>query len=258
LEKAKQMRIVGVDSIIASALTRHIFRPIGRDDDFVAALSELAVSNPNMESFCRSSHFAVMEKLPRYRDSVIDKAVKAAVRDVIKGVSPILSDATIRQFRIDLEDTCRIAEQEWQVFQRYKKRYEVDMEGDKEFYFPVPLWQPSEGNDSREVNRSETKSAQDQAGNGQKGKQLPSTERRPDLGPIVTSVWPLLRVVEANGANPLFSGWALFWDQAKVAQEQVKKANREAARSVNKQDETKRSPRPLFHAAFSAGSPKST
>lgn len=251
------MRIVGVGSAIASALTRHIFRPpVGIGGGFDVALSGLARADPDMESFYRSSHLAVLGKLSEYRASVFNRAVKTAVSEILTSVDRILPATKMQEFRVHLEDVCRIADEDWQAIQRYKERYEVDMDGDKRFYEHVPLWRPV-GAESPKTNGAAKTPPPGQASHGQKAERRSPAEGGAKPVPIVTSVWPLLRVVGAAGTVRMISGWALFSDQTREAEEQVLRESRRAGREEGRRDEKKGGPRPISLGKFLPGSPKS-
>lgn len=249
------MRIVAVDSIIALALTQHIFRPVGMDNAFATAMTTLAHTNPDMEAFYRSSHLIVIDQLSGYTRSVVDQARKTAIKEIINSVTQILPAEKIRDFRIHLEDVCRVAEGEWQTFQRYTERYELDMAGDVHCYDPVPLWQPA-STESPKGNGAAKIPAKGQACNGQKVERPLPSEGKGKSAVLVTSVWPLLRAVGTAGAVTTFSGWALFSDQTKEADEQVMRAKRQTSREEGKQEEKKSGSRPLSLGAFLPGSQK--
>lgn len=250
--EAKQVRIIAVNSIIARALTRHIFRPIGIDGGLATAVSNLAGTNPGMEAFYRSSHLAVLDSLPDYKLSVVNRAVKAAVTEILGSVSCILKDEKKEDFRAHLEDVCKTADREWQVYQRYQERYEVDMDGDKACYDHVPLWKPS----SADAPKSNGTAKMPSSGPVQNGQKTEHTEVKTSSAAIVTSVWPLLKVVDITGAAPRISGLALFSDQTRRVEEQVRRENRKASREESKLEDRKSGKRPVSLGAILQSSPK--
>ena len=250
--EAKQMRIIAVNSRIATVLTRHIFRPVGMDNSFAVAVSNLARANPDMESFYRSSHLAVLESLPDYRLSIVTRTVKAAVAEIVSSVSCIVKAENKEEFRARLEDVCKRASEEWQAFQRYSERYEADMDGDKACYEHVPLWQPAKAQTPKTNGTAKTPSL-GPVQNVQKAAE--QAEVKTPSAAIVTSVWPLLKVVGTAGADPEISGLALFSDQTRRVEEQVRRENRKASREESKQDDWKSSKRPVSLGAFLQGSP---
>lgn len=247
------MRTIAASTTIALALTRYIFRPIGLDDGCAEAMSRLARENPNMESFHRSAHLAAIDAQPDYRDTIIDRAVKAATADIIQSVGQILLAANIREFQSQLEGVCRTAQREWRVFQQYKERYEVDMAGDDRFYDSVPLWEPAEAA-SPKTNGAANKSAQDAARNNQKTERTLPAKQKSKSAILVAYVWPLLKVVDASGYVPKLEGLALFSDQTKEAEEQIMRLNRQVNRKEGKQDEKMR---PISIRMFLPSPPKS-
>ena len=250
--EAKQMRIIAVNSIIATALTRHIFQPIGIDRAFATAVSEMAHTNPDMEAFYRSSHLAVLDNLPGYRLSVVSRATKAAVADILTFVGCILNDDNKEKFQACIEDICKRADSEWQVYQRYGERYEVDMHGDKACYDHAPLWKPSKEDTFRSNGTAKAPSP----GPSQNGQKTEYAEVKASSAAVVASVWPLLKVVGIAGIVPKISGLALFSDQTRRVEEQVRRENRKASREESKQEDRKSGKRPLSLGAYLQSSPK--
>lgn len=239
--EAKQMRIIAVNSIIATALTQYIFRPIGMDSGFATAMSDLASTNPDKEAFYRSSHLDVLDSLPDYRLAIVNRAVRAAVADTVNSVRYILKDENREQFRVQVEDIYKMADREWRAFQRYEERYEVEMDGDKACYDHAPLWKPSKATTPKSNGTAKMPSL----GPVQNGQKMEHVEVKTSSAAVVTSVWPLLRVVGIAGAVPSVSGLALFSDQTRCVEEQVKRENRKASREESKQDDRKSGKRPV-------------
>lgn len=103
------MRVVAVSPVITSAITHHILRSqFGIDGGFDDALFRLVSADPEMESFYRSFHLAVIGKPPEYRASVLSRAVNTAVTGMTS-VHQILPTTKTQEFRVELEDVCRIA-----------------------------------------------------------------------------------------------------------------------------------------------------
>jgi hypothetical protein len=255
LTEAKQMRIIAVQFIIAKALTRHIFCPAGRDDTFAKIASAVAAEKPDLESFHRSTYLMMIEHQPGYKDFMIERAVMEVTNEIMDRVSStMLSGERREQFRGDVENVCKDIAREWQGFQLCQEKYEADMSGDKDNYYPTPLWEgPANAKrHSPKVNGAEKKPGQDNSGHSQRGKQQhPSTsvgDAKVLQSTIVTAVWPSLRIPSVEG--PIYSGWALFADQAKDAQEQAMRSNRHSIRNGAKQDEQKSSPRAPSLGAF--------
>lgn len=252
---AKQMRIVAVTAIVASALTLHIFRPVGMDKALADATSELARTDPEKESFYRSSHLAVLESLQNYKLSVTNRAVTSAFSKIHDSVAWMLSEERSKEFRDRLDGVCRLANAKWQVFQTYRERYEVEMEGDRD-YEPVSLWQPPRG-DARGANGVNGAATAPAPLNGQKREHKKSAEEKPAV--VVTPVWPLIKVVGLEGEDTRISGLALFSDQTRAAEEQIRRARRVSSREEGKQEEKKNgSSKPLSIGKFLPSSPKST
>lgn len=251
--EAKQMRIIAVESTIAAILTRHVFQPVGLDTGFATALSHLAHTSPDKESFYRSSHLAVLDSLAEYRLTVANRAVNDAVAEILGSVSRVVPAARMQKFQDQLGKVCSEAYGAWQVFQQYGERYEVDMDGDVESYDPVPLWQSSPAETPKTNEAGKTPSP----GPVQNGKRAERAERVTPWTTLVTPVWPLLKVVSAGGAVPRMSGLALFPDQTRAAEEQVMRANRRASRGGGKKEERKSGSRPVSLGAILQSSPKS-
>lgn len=249
--EAKQMRIIAASSIIAIALSRHVFRPVGMDSGLDRAVSELARTNPEMESFYRASHLAVLENLDEYRRPLTNMAIKRAVTEILSSVSQILPPARAQEFHVNLQDVCERAEREWQVFQRYEERYEVDMDGDKAYYDHAPLWKPSKENTPKSNGAVKTPSV-GPVQNGQRAAE--HAEVKASSAAIIVSVWPLLKMVGPAGADLQISGLALFSDQTRRVEEQFKRESRKASREENKRDDGKHSKR--LSVSILRGSPK--
>lgn len=254
MTEAKQMRIVAVSSIIANALTRHIFRPIGMDISFEAAMSDAARANPGLESFYRSSHLAILESLPDYKAFVVTRSVKAAVAEIISSVGCILTAENKQAFQDHAEDVCRTASRVWQAFQRYDERYEVDMDGERSCYEHASLWKPAREGAPCKTNGAAKTPSPAPVQNGQRAAER--AEVKVPSASVVTSVWPLLKIVGTAGAVPRISGVALFTDQTKRVEEQIRRESRRASRGDGKQDDRKSSKRPASIGAFLQGSPK--
>ncbi|SPN99202.1 uncharacterized protein DNG_02239 [Cephalotrichum gorgonifer] len=244
-KEAKQMRIIAVDTAIALALMEHIFWPVGIEREFSEALSDLACLSPDMESFHRSSYLAVIDKMEDYQNETVDRAVKAARKEILSSISQILPEAKTKDFGNRLEHVCKVAAREWRIFQQYKERYEVDTAAGENSYRPVPLWQPAAEASSPRTNGAARHPTSDDTRSNQSAERPSPSRRKSKSSAVVTCVWPMLKVANTSSSVPNIPGLALVSYQTSEAEEQVRREKRRTSRGESKEDENTNISRPM-------------
>ncbi|OJZ80468.1 hypothetical protein ASPFODRAFT_53287, partial [Aspergillus luchuensis CBS 106.47] len=119
---AKQMRFSVILAILAREIAKHIFQPTyiaPMEDHFEKALSNLAATNSEKESFCRSILLSID---PETQARICHKNVQSAVKNVSAYLDELLPEdqrsAKVIQKAVDI----------WKPVQRAQRRYVPDFE----------------------------------------------------------------------------------------------------------------------------------
>ncbi|KAE8144678.1 hypothetical protein BDV25DRAFT_166266 [Aspergillus avenaceus] len=141
---AKQMRLAVILAILAREIDTHIFQPIyiaPMDDRFRKVLTDLAASDTEKESFCRSILLSMDPGIQSWRCS-------ASIRTVVMNVSAYLDELLPKDkrhlFHRSLQQVVQKAADTWKPIQCSRRRYEADFEPAiddddwKLFEFPKP------------------------------------------------------------------------------------------------------------------------
>ncbi|CZR56357.1 uncharacterized protein PAC_06245 [Phialocephala subalpina] len=124
---AKQMRIAALLAILARSIAQHVFQPIyileGKDerDEIRELLVHLAITDSKKESFCRALLLSIFPG-----DQTINGT--KAIKEVLKCVRNLVSDAQYESFRLGVEDIAQKAQEAWRLVQGTKEKFEVYFE----------------------------------------------------------------------------------------------------------------------------------
>jgi hypothetical protein len=122
------MRLAVILAILARELDKHIFQPtyiIPGDTQIREALTTLAASDSEKESFCRSILLSIE---PEAQNMALHSRVQVVIRNVYSYLQEILPETHLNGLRQSLEKVVQKAAEVWQPIQRAKRRYEPDFE----------------------------------------------------------------------------------------------------------------------------------
>ncbi|KAF4182975.1 hypothetical protein CNMCM7927_009352 [Aspergillus lentulus] len=125
---AKQMRLAVILAILAREIDKYIFQPtyaIAEDTQIREALTTLAASDSEKESFCRSILLSID---PETQSKALHSRMQIVIRNVSSYLYELLSESHFSNFRQSLEKVVQKAAEVWQPIQRSKRRYEPDFE----------------------------------------------------------------------------------------------------------------------------------
>ncbi|KAL3469913.1 hypothetical protein BJX99DRAFT_264731 [Aspergillus californicus] len=125
---AKQMRLAIFLAILAREIDRHIFQPtylLPEDAGIRQILADLAVSDNEKESFCRSMLLSIN---PDAQNAALQSRTQAVIRNVSAYMYHMLPEDQFTQLRASVGEIVRRAIDLWQPIQGSLQRYEPDFE----------------------------------------------------------------------------------------------------------------------------------
>ncbi|KAL7649261.1 hypothetical protein ACMYSQ_012372 [Aspergillus niger] len=125
---AKQMRFSVILAILAREIAKHIFQPTyiaPMEDYFEKALSNLAATNSEKESFCRSILLSIE---PETQARICLKNVQSAVKNVSAYLDELLPEDQRNAFLRSLSKVIQKAVDIWKPVQHAQRRYVPDFE----------------------------------------------------------------------------------------------------------------------------------
>jgi hypothetical protein len=122
------MRLAVILAILAREIDRHIFQAtyiIAEGTQIREALTSLAASDSEKESFCRSILLSMDREL---RTRLFTQRIQIVIRNVSSYLYELLLESHFSNLRQSLEKVVQKAAEFWQPIQRAKRRYELNFE----------------------------------------------------------------------------------------------------------------------------------
>ncbi|OOF97962.1 hypothetical protein ASPCADRAFT_128143 [Aspergillus carbonarius ITEM 5010] len=140
-QAAKQIRLAIILAVLAREIDRHIFQPCyitPEDTRIREILVELAVTNSEKESFCRSLLHSINVEA---QEKALSLIIQTVVSRVLSYLENLLTETQRTSMHASLERIVQKAAEVWQPIRRAKKRYEPDFEqpGTNEYWLPFTL-----------------------------------------------------------------------------------------------------------------------
>lgn len=115
-------------AILAREIDKYIFQPIyttPADSHIRGALADLAATDSEKESFCRS----ILRSIDAQAQArVLQLSVQTIINNVLSYLNELLSEAQRRSLRSSLEKIVQRAVEVWKPIQQVKRKYEPDFE----------------------------------------------------------------------------------------------------------------------------------
>ncbi len=123
--EAKDMRIAACVGALGSRLTRRIFVPVyvtPDRDEITNLLSTLSSNDPDREIYLRS---VLLRTSPELQERIREERTAEIVSEICASLGRLLGDQRREEFRTQVDETCRIAIDQWDFMRRAETKVDT-------------------------------------------------------------------------------------------------------------------------------------
>ncbi|EGX88225.1 hypothetical protein CCM_08268 [Cordyceps militaris CM01] len=255
---SKQMRIVAALIVSGKAMVKHIFRHALVSDDLDRVLNQLAVTDPDHESYVREVLLKLHQMHPDEQKAAQMAKVDRAVKDIADQLGPMVPRPT--EFGSRLKPCCEMAAKAWDLTLGMENKVDAHFRFQMPaFWCPVPL---EEITDQSPADPASDSNAQADAPQ----QPLPPGEAGPSVSidEVLKMVWPVVIAHLPDADEPaesemLSCGYVLARAQCRAAKDDVtreqstyKKTRLESRRQSEKKRRSSVAPSPARAAVVTS------